>query len=61
MNIFLDSSILIEYEKSTLTKLLDALQEQEHQLYIHTIIKVLASHNSDFALACQAENVETLK
>ncbi|TAG06407.1 MAG: PIN domain-containing protein [Cytophagia bacterium] len=38
MNIFLDSSVLIEYEKSTFTKLLDVLQEQEHQLYINTIV-----------------------
>ena len=32
MKIFLDSSLLIEFEKQTKTDLMDALLESEHQL-----------------------------
>jgi uncharacterized protein len=38
MKIFLDSSLLIEFEKQTKTDLMDALLESEHQLYINPIV-----------------------
>lgn len=38
MKIFLDSNILIEYEKGTKTALLDALREKNVQFYINSIV-----------------------
>lgn len=38
MKVFIDSSVLIEYEKQSKTELLDALLQSNHQLYINGII-----------------------
>ncbi|TAG88972.1 MAG: PIN domain-containing protein [Bacteroidetes bacterium] len=38
MNIFVDSSVLIEFEKQTRPQLFLALQNSEHSLYINTIV-----------------------
>lgn len=38
MNIFLDSGLLIEYEKQAQTELLEALLESEHQIFINPIV-----------------------
>ena len=38
MKIFLDSGLLIEYEKQTQTNLLEALLESEHQIFINPIV-----------------------
>lgn len=38
MNIFLDSGLLIEYEKQTQAELLESLLESEHQIFINPIV-----------------------
>ncbi len=38
MKIFLDSSILIEYEKQNKTDLLEALLDSDHQIFINPIV-----------------------
>ncbi len=38
MKVFVDSDLLIEYEKQTKTELLGALLESEHQIYINPIV-----------------------
>lgn len=38
MKIFVDSGLLIEYEKQTKTELLEALLESEHQIYLNPIV-----------------------
>lgn len=38
MKIFLDSSLLIEFEKQSNTELMDLLLQSEHQLYINPIV-----------------------
>lgn len=38
MKVFIDSSVLIEYEKQTKTELLDALLESENFLFINPIV-----------------------
>jgi hypothetical protein len=37
MKVFVDSGLLIEYEKQTKAELLGALLESEHQIYINPI------------------------
>ncbi|MFN0216521.1 MAG: type II toxin-antitoxin system VapC family toxin [Saprospiraceae bacterium] len=38
MKVFIDSSLLVEYEKQTKTDLLDGLLESEHLLFINPIV-----------------------
>ena len=38
MKVFIDSSLLVEYEKQTKTDLLDALLDSEHLLFINPIV-----------------------
>ncbi len=38
MKVFIDSSLLIEFEKQTRPELLDALIKSEHRLYINPIV-----------------------
>lgn len=38
MKIFLDSSLLIEYEKQAETELLDALLESDHEIFINPVV-----------------------
>ena len=38
MKIFVDSSLLVEYEKQSKTDLLDALLESDHQIFINPIV-----------------------
>jgi predicted nucleic acid-binding protein len=38
MKVFIDSSLLIEYEKQTKTELLEALMESNRQIFINPIV-----------------------